>query len=86
MNPAGQIAHPLESLLLQQFNRFDAARSHLAQSHNLLPGAELIQTLQQLRQRDEVPADIGDLVFVLIAHIEQKNVFTGIPLALEIGD
>jgi len=84
VDPAAQIAHSLESPLLKQLNRLHATRSHLAESHNLLSGAELVQTPGQLRQGNEVSPNVGNLVFEFIAYIEQKQVFTLIETALKL--
>ena len=49
-----------------------APRTHLANSHDIQVRVQFIYALRELRKRDQLPADIGDFVLGLIAHIEQK--------------
>jgi hypothetical protein len=70
---AAQVGDLCESLLLKIFDSFDTPRSHLAHGHNLLEGIQFIETLWQLRKRDEVTANVRYLILILIAHIQEKH-------------
>src|ERR1700691_5755259 len=83
VDAAAQIAHFPESILLQQFDCLHAARTHLADGNDFLASVKLVEALRQLRQRNQMSANVGDLVFVLVAHIEQIEVVAVIETALE---
>ena len=52
--------------------------SHLANGDNLQVCVEFIDPFRQLGERNQLPANVGDLVLVFIPHIEQKKVLAGI--------
>src|SRR5271167_4594027 len=62
-------------MLLEVFNSLHPAWSHLANSNDLLARIQLVQTLRKLRQRNQVSSDVGYLIFVLVAHIQQEQIF-----------
>ena len=73
-NPAGQVLHVLETLLLQELRSPLAAPAGLALHHDVLVGIELANTLRQIVQRNQMTADVRDLILVRLAHIQHKHI------------
>jgi hypothetical protein len=70
---AAQVGDLCESLLLKIFDSFDTPRSHLAHGHNLLEGIQFIETLWQLRKRDEVTANMFDISYSYSSRTSRRN-------------
>ena len=62
----------------KELSCFCAARSHLAESNDLAAGIEFLNTLRQLRQRNQLTSYIGNLKFVLLPDVEQEQVLTSV--------
>jgi hypothetical protein len=62
VNSAREAAHVGESGPAQNLHRF---------CNDLATGIEFLHALRQLGQRNQLSADVGDLVFVFLADVEQ---------------
>ena len=62
----------LKSCLAQELDGFGAAPSHLAVGHDLAAGIEFVNPLGQLVERDEMTPEVGDLILVRLAHVQDK--------------
>jgi len=51
--------------------------------HDLAAGIELMHALGQIAKRNQVSADVANLVFMRFAHVEHKDVFARVQAALE---
>ena len=83
MDSSAQIRDLTEAMLLEVFDSLHAAWSHLAESDDLFARIQLIQTLRKLGQRDQVPSDIGYLILIFIAHLQQEKTIALIEALLE---
>ncbi len=48
---------------------------------NLLAGIKFVHSLRQVAERDQVSADIADLVFMRLAHIQDEQIFARVEAA-----
>ena len=78
VNPAGKVPHMVKTRLAQHLHCFCAARAHFADSDNVPVHVEFVKPLRQFRERDQLPADVGDFVLELIAYIKQKEILSSI--------
>src|SRR5215213_268946 len=76
----------LEALVLQELDGPCAAASGLAVNDEVLVLIQLSQTLRKLAKGYEPHADVGDLVLVRLAHVENVDVLVIVQLALELFD
>src|ERR1700679_555697 len=77
---ARQILHMREALLLQEFRSPLAAAARLALHDDVLLAVQFADPLWQIVQRNQVPTDIRDLVFVRLAHIQHEHILArGLP-------
>ena len=76
--------HLLKSRLLKEGHGLSAAPTHLAVHHDLAARVEFVHPLRQIVQRNQVSANIADLVFVRLAHIEHEQVFFRVQAPLQI--
>src|SRR3954463_3548339 len=77
-NSARQIVHFLESRLAQEIHRLGAAHAGAAMSDDFLAGIELVHTIRQFAERNQMSADVADVILVRLAHIENINVVAAI--------
>src|SRR5512132_3490650 len=80
-NPSGEIADVLEAGLPKEFDGGCAATASLAVDDDLAVVIQLVYALRQIAEWDEVSADVGDLIFVRLANVEDKDIFPGIEAA-----
>src|SRR5258706_13813072 len=73
-NPARQILHLREPSLPQELDRLRAAPAHLAVNDNLSARIQFLYRVGQIVQRNQMSADVADLIFVRLAHIENKKI------------
>jgi hypothetical protein len=78
VNPAGKIPGLGEAGLMQKLHSLGTPRSHLAEGYNLAAGIEFAHPIRKLGEWDKVAANIRLFVLVLTAHVEQKEILTGI--------
>jgi len=83
VDSSAQVRDLAEAVLLEVFDRLDTAGAHLADSDDLFALVQLAQPLRELSQGDQVATDIGYLVFVLVAYIQQEKVVSLIEALLE---
>ena len=55
----------------------------VAMDDDLAAGVELADALGQVIQRDKVSAEVADLVFVRLAHLEYEQVIAGVEPPLQ---
>ena len=53
---------------------------------NLAAGVEFMHAFRQIAQRDQMPFDVTDLIFVQLAHVEHEKIFARIQTPLELFD
>src|ERR1035438_3016305 len=82
-NAARQVGGTAESRLAQKLYCLSAATTHLAMHYDLAAGIQLTNPFGQVVQRDQMSADVADLVFVGLANIEDVYVFSRDETALE---
>jgi hypothetical protein len=70
-------------LLAEKVDCLGAAASHFAVGDDLAIGIELVEALGQIVERDEMTAEVGDLVFVGLAHVEDEKLFAGVETAFQ---
>src|ERR1700687_3109972 len=75
---AGQVMHLCEAGLLQECHRFRAASAHLAMGHDLAAAVQFTNALRQIAEWDEISIQVTDLVFVRLAHVENKDIGLGV--------
>src|SRR5205814_7141106 len=78
LNSAGQVMHLAESGLTQEIHRFRAAHARAAVSHDLAAGVEFMNTLRKITQRNQMSANVAYLIFVRLADVQDKDVFSRI--------
>src|SRR5229473_5781054 len=71
-DPAGQVVNFLESGLAEEVHRFGAAHAGAAMGHDLLAGVQFVHPFGQVAERNQMSADVADLIFVRLAHIEDE--------------
>src|ERR1700687_598201 len=82
-NSAGELVHFFESGLAQKLYCLGTAHAGPAVRHNFLAGIQFIDALGQIAQRDQMSADIADLVFVRLAHGAAETGFARGPPVLQ---
>src|SRR5271170_371687 len=83
INAARKIVQFFESALSQKLRGLLAATTALAVDNDLAAAVEFIDACRQVAQRNEFRSEVGDLVFVRLAHVEHEEVFAGVESALE---
>src|SRR5579864_1250475 len=83
IDPASQVQNLLETRLLQECNCLGAASAHFAMDHNFAAGIQLVDPLRQIVQRNQVSAQVADLIFMRLAHVENKHVVLLVQTALQ---
>src|SRR5271166_3561975 len=78
VDAAYQVVHVGEALLLEEVDGLGAAAAHLAVDNDLARSIEFADALRQVFQRDEMSAEVADLVFVRIADVEDEEVVTAV--------
>src|ERR1700721_1006368 len=73
-NSACQVVHLGEARLLQKSDGFRASSAHLAMGYYLALGIEFSDTLWKIAQRNKISAQVTDLIFVRLAHIENEDI------------
>src|SRR3954465_4214830 len=81
---AGEVAYFFEPGLAEEIHGFRAAASHLAVGNDLTRGIKFADALRKIAERDEISAEIGDLIFVGLADVEHEEIFAGIETALQL--
>src|ERR1700729_4579329 len=71
---SGKIVHFAKAGLLQEGDGFRATAAHLAMHDDLAARVELIHALRQIVQRNQISADIADLIFMWLAHVEHEQI------------
>src|SRR5438270_9017714 len=69
-NSARQVMHFLESRLAQEVHGLGAAYAGAAMGDDLFAGIELVHAIRQFAQRNQVAADVADVILVRLANIE----------------
>ena len=70
--------HFTESCLTQEVHCLRAARAGAAVSHDLAAGVEFMNTLRKITQRNQMSANVAYLLFVRLADVQDKDVFSRI--------
>ena len=83
IDAAGQVVDLCEPRLAEEVSSLGAASAHLAVDDDLPAGVELADPLWQVIQRDQVAANVADLVLVRLTHIEHKEVIAPVKALLE---
>src|SRR5579884_2522465 len=83
-NASCEITHFLESCLPQEIDCLAAAHAGAAVRDDLAAGVELVHALGQIAKRDQISVQVADLIFVRLAHIEDKDVLSGIESLLQL--
>src|SRR5580704_6153020 len=83
---SGKIVHFAKAGLLQERDGFRATAAHLAMHDDLAARIEFVHALRQIVQRNQISADIADLILVRFAHVEHEQIFLRIQTPLQIFD
>src|SRR5512146_943100 len=82
-NSARKVFYPSETGFLEEIDGLCAAYATFAVSDDFAARVEFVDTLGQIAERDQVAAEVADLVFMRLADIEHEDVVAGIEAALE---
>ena len=83
-NAAGEIFHFGVALLREELGDALAAAAGAALHDDLAVAVDLGETLRHLALRNERAADVGDLIFVRLANVEDENIFARIAAAASV--
>src|SRR5215470_20436141 len=67
----------VETGLLQESDRLGAAYSAAAMDDHLFSWIQLLHSLGEIVQRDEISVEVADLVLVGLAHIQNEHILFG---------
>src|SRR5579883_200044 len=82
---ACKIDHVFESVLRQKLGCALTTSAALAVDNDLAARIKLAETVRQVTERDQRRANVDDLVFVRLAHVEDEDVLAGIETALQLN-
>src|SRR5207245_5363289 len=61
-----------------------AAHPGAAMGDDLTAGIEFVDALRQIAQRNQMAANVADLIFVWLAHIQDEDIFACVQFLLEL--
>ena len=76
--------HLLESRLAQEVHRLGAAHAGPAMGDDLFAGIEFVHPIRQFAERNQMSADVADVILVRLANIENVNVVAAIEPLLQV--
>src|SRR5215469_14388023 len=83
---ASEVVDLGESGLLQKRDGLGTAAAHLAVDDDFAAGVEFVHALRQIVERDQVSADIANLIFVRLADIEDEQIVLRVQAPLQFFD
>ncbi len=83
-NPSRQVVDFLESSLAQEIYGLRAADAAAAVGHDFFAGVQLVHAVGEIAERNQVSADVADLVFVGLAHVENVEVVAAVEALFQI--
>src|SRR5579862_7344893 len=85
-NPARKIVNLAKSSLLQEGDGLRATPAHFAVDHNFAARIEFVDALRKIVEGNQMSAEIADLIFVRLAHVENEEILFCIETALQLFD
>ena len=82
-NSARKVFYPSETGFLEEIDGLCAAYATFAVSDDFAARVEFVDTLGQIAERDQVAANIADLVLVRLTDVKDEDVFVGVQAPLE---
>jgi hypothetical protein len=83
VDATAEVGDAVEAMLLEVFDGLDAAGAHFADGDDFFALVELVEALGELRQGNEVAADVGDFEFVFVTYVEKEEVVAFVETLLE---
>src|SRR5580704_2976175 len=81
-----EVVHFRESCLLEEGYCFGATHARATMGNDLAAGIEFVYALRQIAQRDQVPVDMADLIFMRLTHVEHEKILARIQTPLQFFD
>src|SRR3984885_2207416 len=82
-NPAFQIPNLLESRLAQEFSSLGRTLSASAVRNDLTRAIELVPPPRKIAERNQMPAEIADLILMRLANVENVKIISAIESAFQ---
>src|SRR5580658_912351 len=83
-NPARQIVNFGEAGLLQESYCLGAAAAHLAVDYDFAAGIQFVNAIGQVVQRNQMSANVADLIFVRLTHVEHEEIFFRVETTIQL--
>src|SRR5580704_18401148 len=78
-----QVQYLAKACALQKFNRFGRALAAAAMRHNLSRTVEFAGAFGKITERNQVSAEIANLIFVRLAHVENVQIVAAVETGLQ---